>query len=71
MPPFLSKVHNELMFNFIRTGRSSLINNCHISWAKDNNGFIFPINIYLTLAFGNTEDLYIYGTLVKFHTSSE
>ena len=68
MPNFISKIHDDLMFNFIRTGKSTYINNSsRITWAQDCSGFIFPINMYLTLNIGYyTEELNIYGTLVKF-----
>ena len=44
------------MLNFIRTGSSNLINNSHISFAKDYQGFIFTVNIYLSIVLGSSSN---------------
>lgn len=45
MPYLFSKIHNELMFNFVLKGYSHLFNGSHLTFAKDKNGFIIPVKI--------------------------
>ena len=47
MPQFMAVYHNEFIMNIIHRGYSKLVKRSHISFAKDGNGFIFPVNLFI------------------------
>ena len=47
MPDFLSKKHDTFLQKYIENNQSLAINNMNLLYAKNHQGFIFPVKIFV------------------------
>jgi hypothetical protein len=64
MPPFLAKIHNDLMDNLTYNGTSKIIKKSKYSYISDKQGYIKPVKLYIDNNFGHFDDFCLMATLL-------
>ena len=70
MPEFIGNNHDSFIQNFFQSGKSSLFKNFKLIFARDKNGFIFPVKFYLNLFNKYFYDICFSGVIFKIKTDS-
>ncbi|EAR87550.2 transmembrane protein, putative (macronuclear) [Tetrahymena thermophila SB210] len=71
IPPFISVCHNQLIENMIQRGASLYLERSKQTFAKDYQGFIFPINIYLNHFHQFDDDFCMFGVVLKLKSNKQ
>jgi len=71
MPTMFSDIHNSLMLNFIRRGKSTLFKDSYLTFGLSKQGFIMPIKIQIDYMSNFLDDFVLNGCILRFETTSE
>ncbi|KAL4485784.1 hypothetical protein ABPG72_012324 [Tetrahymena utriculariae] len=71
IPPFISVCHNQLIENMIQRGASLYLERSKQTFAKNYQGFIFPVNIYLDHFHQFFDDFCMYGVILKIKSNMQ
>ncbi len=64
MPRFISNVHGNLIDRLINEGKPRIIRLYRPSFAKDSEGNIFPIKIYINYCFKYSDNDFVFSALI-------
>ncbi|KAL4466084.1 hypothetical protein ABPG74_004321 [Tetrahymena malaccensis] len=71
IPPFISVCHNQLIENMIQRGASLYLERSKQTFAKNCQGFIFPVNIYLDHFHQYFDDFCMFGVILKLKSNNQ
>ena len=70
MPDVIAKFHDNFIYRLVDSGIPTIVRRYRVAPAKDKQGFLFPLNIYVTYFWHILDDFCFSGLLIKLKTSA-
>ncbi|KAL4484520.1 hypothetical protein ABPG74_019697 [Tetrahymena malaccensis] len=70
MPSYISNIHSQLISGFIHKGHSNILSTNHKVFSLSKNGFIFPVNLQVSINYQYNDDFIMTATILKLISQS-